>query len=238
MEEMDESRQPAPTALVIGATRGIGAATARMLRDGGYATAGTHRPGGSVPEGVLPVEMDVRDGESIAAGVKAATDALGRLDVMVVAAGITRDRLLLRMSEDDIAEVMKVNAIGPMLACKAALGPMMKQRGGSIVLVSSMSAKYGVAGQCNYTASKGAVEAFARSMAREYAGRGIRINVVAPGATDTDMMADVSEQARAAMLEGIPLKRLGTPEEVASAVVHTAENTYMSGATVPVAGGI
>lgn len=238
MEVNNETRDPAPTALVIGATRGIGAATVRQLRDAGYVTAGTHRAGGSVPEGVVPVEMDVRDGESIAIGVEAATEALGRLDVMVVAAGITRDKLLLRMSEEDISEVMQVNAIGPMLACKAALGPMMKQRGGSIVLVSSMSAKYGVAGQCNYTASKGAVEAFARSMAREYAGRGVRVNAVAPGATDTDMMADVSEQARTAMLEGIPLKRLGTPEEVASAVVHTAENTYMSGATIPVAGGI
>lgn len=238
MEEMHASGAISRTALVIGATRGIGAATARMLREHGYATAGTHRSGGSVPDGVEPIEMDVRDGESIAAGVKAATESLGRLDVMVVAAGITRDKLLLRMSEEDISEVMQVNAIGPMLACKAALGPMMKQRSGSIVLVSSMSAKYGVAGQCNYTASKGAVEAFARSMAREYAARGIRINVVAPGATDTDMMAGASEQARAAMVEGIPLKRLGTPDEVASAVVHTAENTYMSGTTIPVAGGI
>jgi 3-oxoacyl-[acyl-carrier protein] reductase len=228
----------ARTALVIGATRGIGAATARMLVEAGYRTAGTHRPGGVIQDGIVPIEMDVRDGGSIAAGVKSAVEALGRLDVLVVAAGITRDKLLIRMTEDDISEVLQVNAIGPMLACKAALGPMMKQRSGSIVLVSSMSAKYGVAGQCNYTASKGAVEAFARSMAREYAARGIRVNVVAPGATDTDMMADVSQEARSAMVEDIPLKRLGTPEEIAAAIVHTAENTYMSGATIPVAGGI
>lgn len=235
---MSEAETSASTALVIGATRGIGAATVRALQDQGYRTAGTHRAGGSVPDGVLPVEMDVRDADSIAAGVKQATALLGRLDVMVVAAGITRDKLLMRMSEEDISEVMAVNAIGPMLACKAALGPMMKQRGGSIVLVSSMSAKYGVAGQCNYTASKGAVEAFARSMAREYATRGVRVNVVAPGATDTDMMVDVSDEARAAMVAGIPMGRLGTSEEVATAIVHTAENTYMSGTTVSVAGGI
>lgn len=226
------------TALVIGATRGIGAATAQGLLAAGYNTAGTHRAGGNVPEGVFPIEMDVRDGDSITAGVKSAAEALGGLDVLVVAAGITRDKLLLRMSEEDLTEVMQVNAIGPMLACKAALGPMMRQRNGSIVLVSSMSAKFGVSGQCNYTASKGALEAFARSMAREYAGRNIRVNVVAPGATDTDMMADVSEEARTAMLAGIPLQRLGTPTEIASAIIHTAENTYMSGATVPVSGGV
>lgn len=182
--------------------------------------------------------MDIRDAASISAGVKEAASCLGSLDVLVVAAGITRDKLLLRMSEKDMSEVMQVNAIGPMLACKAALGPMVRQRSGSIVLVSSMSVKYGVVGQCNYTASKGALEAFARSMAREYADRNIRVNVVAPGATDTDMMANVSQKARAAMLEGIPLKRLGTAEEMASAIIHTAENTYMSGATIPVAGGI
>lgn len=226
------------TALVIGATRGIGAATARGLLSAGYRTAGTHRTRGTVPEGVLPLEMDVRDGNSIAAGVKAAAADLGGLDVLVVAAGITRDKLLMRMSEEDLSEVMQVNAIGPMLACKAALGPMLRQRGGSIVLVSSMSVKYGVVGQCNYTASKGALEAFARSMAREYAARNIRVNVVAPGATDTDMMADVAEEARMAMLEGIPLGRFGTADEVASAIIHTAENTYMSGATVQVSGGI
>ncbi|MFD2024137.1 MULTISPECIES: SDR family NAD(P)-dependent oxidoreductase [Promicromonospora] len=230
--------EAARTALVIGASRGIGAATARGLLKVGYRTAGTHRGGGSVPTGTVGIEMDVRDAGSISAGVREAVALLGRLDVLVVAAGITRDKLLLRMSEQDLSEVMQVNAIGPMLACKAALEPMMRQRDGSIVLVSSISVKYGVAGQCNYTASKGALEAFARSMAREYADRNIRVNVVAPGATDTDMMANVSQQARAAMLEGIPLKRLGTADEMASAIIHTAENTYMSGATIPVAGGI
>jgi 3-oxoacyl-[acyl-carrier protein] reductase len=182
--------------------------------------------------------MDVRDSASIEQGMKEAIAKLERLDVLVVAAGITRDTLLLRMSEEDISEVFAVNTIGPMLVCKAALRPMMRQRGGSIVLVSSMSAKYGVPGQCNYTASKGAIEAFARSMSREYAARGIRVNVVAPGATDTDMMVAVSEEARGAMLEEIPMGRLGTVEEIAGAIVNTAESTYMTGATIPVAGGV
>jgi 3-oxoacyl-[acyl-carrier protein] reductase len=226
------------TALVIGATRGIGAAVARHLAAAGYAVAGTHRGDGKVPDAVLPVEMDIRDEESITAGFTAAVETLGRLDVLVVAAGITRDKLLMRMSAEDLTEVLRVNTIGPILASKAALKPMMRQRSGSIVLLSSMSAKYGVAGQTNYTASKGAIEAFARSMAREYASRGIRVNVVAPGATDTDMMSDVSEEARTAMLEGIPFKRLATADEVADVIVATAEHTYMSGAVVPVGGGI
>jgi 3-oxoacyl-[acyl-carrier protein] reductase len=225
------------TALVIGSTRGIGAATARQLIKSGYAVAGTHR-GDKVPDDVIPIEMDIRDSDSITAGVKAAVEALGRLDVLVVAAGITRDKLLLRMSEEDLTEVLRVNTIGPILASKAVLSTMMRQRSGSIVLLSSMSVKYGVAGQTNYTASKAALEAFARSMAREYASRGIRVNVVAPGATDTDMMAAASEEVRAAMIEEIPLKRLGTADEIAEAIVHTAENTYMSGAVVSVGGGI
>lgn len=230
------------TALVIGATRGIGAAVARHFAAAGYTVAGTHRGAGDdqkVPDDVIPVEMDLHGDEaSIKAGVKAAVESLGRLDVLAVTAGITRDHLLLRMSEEDLTEVLRVNTVGPILASKAALGTMLRQRSGAIVLVSSMSVKYGVPGQTNYTASKGAIEAFARSMAREYAQRGIRVNVVAAGATDTDMMAAMPEDAREAMLADIPLQRLATPDEVSSAIVHAAENTYMSGGIIPVGGGL
>lgn len=227
------------TALVIGATRGIGAAVAQCFVAAGYKVAGTHRGDDKVAEGVTPITMDLHDDDaSIKAGVKSAAEELGRLDVLVVTAGITRDQLLLRMSEEDLTEVFRVNTIGPILASKAALGIMMRQRSGAIVLVSSMSVKYGVPGQTNYTASKGAIEAFARSMAREYAQRGVRVNVVAAGATDTDMMADMPEDAREAMLKDIPLQRLATPDEVSAAIVHAAENTYMSGAVMPVGGGL
>jgi 3-oxoacyl-[acyl-carrier protein] reductase len=181
--------------------------------------------------------MDMRDETSISAGVKAATDTLGRLDVLVVNAGITKDGLLMRASEEDILEVFRVNTVGPILAAKAALKPMLRQKSGSIVLVSSMSVKYGVAGQTTYTASKGAIEAFGRSLAREYAGRGLRVNVVAPGTTDTDMVAAMSEEDRAHMMADVPMGRLATPDEVAGAIVYTAGNTYMSGATIPVSGG-
>ncbi|WIB65526.1 SDR family NAD(P)-dependent oxidoreductase [Curtobacterium sp. MCBD17_040] len=225
------------TALVIGASRGIGAATARQLVERGYRVAGTHRAGGQVPDGVIPVEMELRDGASIKDGFAAALSELGRLDVLIVSSGITKDGLLMRASEDDILEVLRVNTVGPILAAKAALKPMMKQRSGSIVLLSSMSVKYGVAGQTTYTASKGAIEAFARSFAREYANRGLRINVVAPGTTDTDMIAAMTDDDRAAMMADVPMGRLATPDEIASAIINTAESTYMSGSTVSVGGG-
>ncbi len=234
---MSSAETDQKTALVIGATRGIGAATAARLVQEGYRVAGTHRGTGQVPENVIPIELDIREEASITAGFKAALEALGRLDVLIVNSGITRDGLLMRASEDDVLEVFRVNAVGPILASKAALKPMLRQKSGSIVLVSSMSVKYGVAGQTTYTASKGAVEAFTRSLAREYAGRGLRVNVVAPGTTDTDMVAAMTEEDRAHMMADVPMGRLATPDEIADAIIHTAENTYMSGATIAVSGG-
>lgn len=225
------------TALVIGATRGIGAATAKRLVKDGYLVAGTHRGKGQVPDAVIPVELDLSNDESIKNGFATALEVLGRLDVLVVSAGITKDGLLLRASEDDILEVLRVNTVGPILASKAALKPMMKQRSGSIILLSSMSVKYGVMGQTTYTASKGAIEAFGRSLAREYATRGIRVNVVAPGTTDTDMVAAMSEDDRNHMMADVPMGRLATADEIADVIIHTAESTYMSGATVSVSGG-
>lgn len=144
----------------------------------------------------------------------------------------------MRMSEEDLRAVFETNAFGPMLAAKAALRPMLKNRRGSMVFVSSMSAKYGVPGQTNYTASKGAIEAFARSLAREHAAQGIRVNVVAPGATDTDMMAAVPDAERSAMLAQVPMGRLGSASEVAQVIFDVSQATFMTGATVPVAGGI
>ena len=236
--QMSAALSDQKTALVIGASRGIGRATAQRLLDEGYAVAGTHRGTNTVPQSAVPIELDISSEESIKAGFAAALEALGgRLDVLVVSSGITKDGLLMRASEEDVHEIMIVNAIGPMLASKAALKPMMKQRSGSIVLVSSMSAKYGVAGQTTYTASKGAIEAFARSFAREYANRGLRINVVAPGTTDTDMVAAMSDKDREAMMADVPMGRLAEPNEIAKVIVDVAESTYMSGAIVPVGGG-
>ena len=229
--------QNSKVALVLGASRGIGAATARRLLGSGYRVAGTHR-GSGVPDGVLPYEADMRDPASVNDAVAAVVKDLGRLDTLVVVGGITRDNLLLRMSIEEMREVLEVNTLGPMVACKAALRPMLRQRSGSIVLVSSMSVKYGVPGQTNYTASKGAIEAFARSLAREYAARGLRVNVVAPGATETDMMSAVPDAERDAMVAGIPMGRMGSADEIADVIALTADATYMSGAVVPVGGGL
>ena len=235
---MNDASQTPKTALIIGATRGIGATTALRFASDGYTVAGTHRHGGHVPDGIIPIELDITDEASITAGFAAALEALGgRLDVLVVSAGITKDGLLMRASAEDILEVLRVNTIGPILASKAALKPMLKQRSGSIVLLSSMSVKYGVPGQTTYTASKGAIEAFARSLAREYANRGLRVNVVAPGTTDTDMIAAMSDKDRDHMMADGPMGRLGRTDEIADVILNVASSTYMSGSTIAVSGG-
>ncbi len=226
-----------PIALVIGASRGIGAAVARNFRDQGWHTVGTHRPGSHVPEGVSPLTLDITDTPQLETVVRDVC-ARGRLDVLVVCCGITRDALLPRMSEAAIRDVLATNLIGPMLAVKAALKPMIRARGGSIVLVSSVSAALGVPGQANYTASKAGLEGFARSIAREWAHAGIRINVVAPGPTDTAMLDAVPAAQRAHMVDAVPLGRVAQPEEVADVIYATSQHTYMTGASVPVAGGL
>lgn len=223
--------------LIFGASRGIGAAAAELFHERGHRVAGTHR-GSGVPTGVSPIEADITNSDSITAAFKAAEEINGPVETLIIASGITKDRLLMRMSEEDLRAVFETNAFGPMLAAKAALRPMLKNRRGSMVFVSSMSAKYGVPGQTNYTASKGAIEAFARSLAREHAAQGIRVNVVAPGATDTDMMAAVPDAERSAMLAQVPMGRLGSASEVAQVIFDVSQATFMTGATVPVAGGI
>lgn len=223
--------------LVFGASRGIGAAIATEFVARGHHVTGTHR-GTGVPAGVVGVQADITDNDQIRAAFDTAAEIHGPVDVLVVASGITRDDLLLRMGEDKIREVLDTNLIGPMLAAKAALKPMMKKRAGSIVLVSSLSARYGVPGQTNYTASKAGLEGFARSYAREYASRGIRINLVSPGATDTDMMADVSPEMKDTMLAAVPMGRFAKTEEVADVVYWVSQSTFMTGATVPVSGGM
>lgn len=223
--------------LVFGASRGIGAAIATEFAAHGHHVTGTHR-GTGVPDGVTGVQADITDNDQIRAAFDAAAEAHGPVDTLIIASGITRDDLLLRMGEDKIREVLDTNLIGPMLAAKAALKPMMKKRAGSIVLVSSLSARYGVPGQTNYTASKAGLEGFARSYAREYASRGIRINLVSPGATDTDMMAGVSDDMKKQMLDAVPMGRFATPEEVADVVYWVSQSTFMTGATVPVSGGM
>ena len=234
---MEDSHEFPKSVVVIGASRGIGAAIATKFIQEGHKVVGTHR-GSGVPDRVRGVVADITDTGQIENALAIAAKEHGPIDILVVSSGITRDDLLMRMSEEKIREVMDTNAIAPMLAVKSVLKPMLRAKAGSIVLVSSISARLGVAGQANYTASKAALEGFARSFAREYASRGIRINIVAPGPTDTDMIAGLNDDQRQVMAAGVPLGRLGKVEEIADVVYWVSQSTFMTGTTVPVAGGL
>lgn len=236
-QQQDDRATAHRSVVVVGASRGIGAAVAARFVSKGHAVIGTHR-GAGVPDGVTGVQADVRVAADMERVVDIAVSTLGRLDTLVVASGITRDGLLLRLDETAIREVLDTNLVGPVLAAKAALRPMLRQRSGSIVFVSSISAALGVAGQVNYTASKGGLDSATRSLAREYATRGIRVNAVAPGPTDTAMLAGTEPQALAAMSAAVPLGRIGRVEEVAEVVVDVSGWSWVTGAVVPVAGGL
>lgn len=232
---MHQGTQP-QSVLVVGASRGIGAATAKLFAERGDLVTGTHR-GTGVPAGVTGVEADVREEASIQSAVRTALESTGRLDVIVVNAGITRQELLVRMTAQSAREVFEVNTIGSMMVVKHAAKLMNRQRSGSIVLVSSESAHTGIPGSSHYTASKAALEGFMRSAMWEYGPRGIRINTVAPGTTETDMIARLTSENRAKMLAATPLGRFAEPEEIADVIYWTAKSTFLTGAVIPVTGG-
>lgn len=223
---------------VFGASRGIGRATARRYQELGHHVAATRRAGGTVPEGVLDLEADITDTASTAKALDSAVDAHGPLDVLVVASGITRDGFLLRMSDDDLRDVIETNLIGPINVVRHAWRGMWRARKGSVVLLSSTGAKVGQTAQSNYTASKAGLEGFVRSAAREGAKRGIRINALAPGATDTDMLKEVPSAVLDRMKDGIPMGRIATEDEIAAAIVEYAAMTYVTGQTLYVSGGV
>lgn len=223
---------------VFGASRGIGRATARRYQELGHHVAGTHRASGAVPEGVLGLEADITDTASIAAALDEAVSKHGPLDVLVVASGVTRDGFLLRMSDDDLRDVIETNLIGPINVVRHAWRSMWRARKGSVVLLSSTGAKVGQSAQSNYTASKAGLEGFVRSASREGAKRGIRINALAPGATDTDMLKAVPEAVLDRMKEGIPMGRIATEDEIAAAITEYAAMTYVTGQTLYVSGGV
>ncbi len=189
---------------------------------------------------LLAVPADVTDADSVTAAVSAAEDAHGPIEVLVANAGITRDTLLLRMSEDDWSDVIDTNLTGAFRVAKRVARGMLRQRRGRIVLVSSVVALSGSAGQVNYAASKAGLIGVARSLARELGSRGITANVVAPGFVETDMTADLDDTTRAAYLEQVPLGRFADPDEVARVVRWVASDDagYVSGAVIPVDGGL
>lgn len=224
-------------ALVTGANRGIGLAVALRLRaDGWTVVAGTRS--GEAPDGLEAAMLDVSEPASIDAAFTDVEERFGAVTLLVANAGITRDTLLMRMSDDDIDAVLQTNLAGSIRLARRAMKGMLRAKTGSIVFVGSVVGALGSSGQVNYAASKAGLVGAARSLAREVGSRGIRVNVVAPGFVETDMTAELGEGQRAAILQGIPLGRYAQPAEIADVVSFLADATYITGALIPVDGGL
>lgn len=225
--------------LVTGGNRGIGRAIAeRFVRDG-YRVAVTARSGEG-PEGTLTVRADVTDAAAVDAAFTEVENTLGPVEIVVANAGITKDTLLLRMTEDDFDSVVSTNLGGSFRVVKRASKGMLRARFGRVILISSIVGLYGSAGQINYAASKSALVGFARSLTRELGGRGITANVVAPGFIETDMTAELPEETQKQYKANIPAGRFATADEVAGVVTWIAgdDAAYISGAVIPVDGGL
>lgn len=247
---MSDAASAAPrVALVTGASRGIGRAIALELAQKGFCvigTATTQAGAAGIDEalaaftGSRGVVLDVTDGEAITAAVDAIVRAQGGLHVLVNNAGITRDMLSMRMKDDDWHAVLATNLTAVFRACRAAIRPMMKQRYGRIVNITSVVGASGNPGQANYAAAKAGVAGMTRSLAREVGSRGITVNCVAPGFIETDMTRGLAEAQSAALLAQIPLGRLGQAAEVAHAVAFlaSAEAAYITGTELHVNGGM
>ncbi len=230
--------------LVTGGNRGIGLAIATAMIEDGERVAITSRSG-DLPEalagtGAVAVRCDVTDQASVDAAFTAAEEAHGPVEVLVANAGITKDTLLMRMSDEDFTSVLDTNLTGAFRCARRASKGMIRLRRGRIVLVSSVVGLYGSPGQANYAASKAGLVGLARSITRELGGRGITANVVAPGFVQTDMTAALPEQQQQAYLAAIPAGRFAEPAEVAGVVRFLASDAagYISGAVVPVDGGL
>ena len=225
--------------LVTGGNRGIGYAIAEQFIAEGYQVAVTARSG-SGPEGSMTVRADVTDSASIDAAVTEVEAALGPITILVANAGITKDTLLMRMSDDDFDSVISTNLGGTFRVVKRVTKSMVKARFGRVILISSVVGLLGSAGQINYSASKSALVGFARSLTRELGARGITANVVAPGFIETDMTAALPEEVQLNYKKNIPAGRFAEPKEVAGVVSWLASDAaaYVSGAVIPVDGGL
>jgi 3-oxoacyl-[acyl-carrier protein] reductase len=225
--------------LVTGGNRGIGLAIARSFEAAGDTVIITHRTG-VAPEGLSGVIMDVTSSESVATAVKDIEEKFGTIDILIANAGITKDRLSLRMSEGDFEDVLNTNLTGSFRVTQKVLSGMMRKRGGRVIFIGSVVGLLGSAGQANYAATKSALVGMARSLAREYGSRGITFNVVAPGFIDTDMTAVLDESLKEKYVSQIPLARFASPEEVAGVVrfIASPDAAYITGAVIPVDGGL
>ncbi len=237
----DVSTAPGPrTVLVTGGSRGIGLACARSFAAAGHKVAVTFSSTPVAERNVLAVKCDVTDPEQVEAAVSQVEERLGPVEVLVANAGINRDGLLVRMSEDDFTAVIETNLTATWRLAKRTIPKMMKARWGRIVVVSSVGAYLGAPGQSNYAASKAGLIGLTRSIAREYGPRGITANVVAPGPIDTDMLTSMPQDKRDALSSQVAVGRIGTPDEVAAAVEFLASEraAFVTGAVVPVDGGL
>lgn len=238
-------------ALVTGGSRGIGRAVAETLAKAGAHVVITYRSNSAAAEETIAaieaaggkaeaVSFDVASAEVAGETVRGIAKRIGRLDILVNNAGIARDQLLLRVKEEEITDTFATNVAGAIWCAKAAIRPMMKAKSGRIINLSSVVAEAGNPGQAVYSASKAALLGLTKTLAREYAKRGVTVNAVAPGYIDTDMTSGLPEAATQAIVEQTPLGRVGRPEEVAAAVLFLAsdEAAYITGQVLRVNGGM
>ncbi len=225
--------------LVTGGSKGIGRTIAESFRDAGYRVAATYRSGG-VPDGVLGVVCDITDQGQVDQAFETIEAELGPVEIVVANAGVTKDTLLMRMSDEDWNTVIDTNLTGTFRVVRRASRAMMRARFGRVILISSVVGLLGSAGQINYASSKSALVGMARSLARELGSRNVTANVIAPGFIETDMTAVLDEATIADYTKRIPAGRLGSVDDVAQAALFLAGDHagYISGAVLPVDGGL
>jgi len=226
-------------ALITGGNRGIGSAIAKSLTTAGYTVIVTYRTG-PAPAEFESVQMDVTSTESVDAGFALIEEKWGSPEIVVCNAGITKDTLSMRMSDEDFADVIDANLTGAFRTARRATKGLLKLKRGRLIFVGSVVGLSGSAGQVNYSASKAGLVGMARSFARELGSRGITSNVVAPGFVETDMTATLDEKRRVEIAKSVPLQRFCSAEEIANVVTFLAspQASYITGAVIPVDGGL